>query len=96
MSLEGRISKLEETIAKTHIDPKVDAELREWFKAHPGYRLLSQPKDPNEGGMPKYLLDALICRTKALLAERNLEPFASNLPEIFDALQRHYPHWSGG
>ena len=52
MSLEGRIRKLEGTIAKTHIDPKVDAELQEWFKAHPGYLLLTQPENPNEIGMP--------------------------------------------
>lgn len=86
MNLEKRINKLEENISKIYIDPRVDAELTEWFKANPEYNPFVQPKEINEDIMPKNLRQAFMCRMEKLFKKRNLEPTLCNLLKIYKEL----------
>jgi len=82
MNLEKRISKLEDNISKTHIDPNLDRELTEWFKSNPEYNPFAQSENNNGVVMPEHLNRAFMCRIDKLSCERNLESTFCNLSEI--------------
>ena len=96
MSLGKRVDKLEESISKTHVDLRAEAELVGWLKSHSKYYVFAQPEHNDGAVMPECLLSAFACRVNMLCAERNLPPCLCSLVNVSDGLRRHYPHWSGG
>lgn len=86
MNLEKRINNLEEDIAKRYIDPKVDAELTEWFKVTPEYIPFAQPESNDSVVMPDHLEKAFAHRMNNLFSERNLIPTGNNLLKIYKDL----------
>ncbi|NGX34816.1 MAG: hypothetical protein K1060chlam1_01173 [Candidatus Anoxychlamydiales bacterium] len=86
MNLEKRINKLEENISKMYVDPRVDAELTEWFKSNPEYNPFAQSKEGNEDIMPEKLRQAFMYRVQKLFKEKNLQPNFSNLLKIYTDL----------
>ena len=86
MKFERRIEKLEECFLKTDIDPKLDAELMEWFKSHPEYYPFRQPEHNNGAVFPDRLNQAFLCRIAHMLSERNLDRNLCGLLEISESL----------
>ncbi len=86
MNLEKRINKLEENISKMYIDPRVDAELKEWLKANQEYNPFAQSKEGTEDIMPENLRQSFICRMEKLFKESNLQPNFCNLLKIYEKL----------
>lgn len=81
MTFEKRLTDLEKTVDKIELDPKLDKELSEWFKANPEYHPFVQTEDGKDI-MPKKLGNALRNRMKYLCKKHNLDVSLSNLLKI--------------
>ena len=86
MKLERRIKKLEELFVQTDIDPKLDAELKEWFKSPPEYYPFRQPECNNGVVLPEHLSQAFQCRIDHRIREKNLNYDLCGLAEIGESL----------
>lgn len=71
--MEQRVEKLENHFLKTYVDPKLDAELTEWFKSNPEYSPISQPEHNNGVVMPEHLSQAFSCRIENMFSKKKLE-----------------------
>jgi len=82
MKFEKRIEVLESHFLKEEIDPKLDAEITEWFKLHPEYNPCAQPES-NKIVMPEYLRDTFQHRIKNMFTTKKCLPNFFNLKKFW-------------
>jgi len=90
MKLTQRIKNLEDNMTKTQVDPKMKAELIDWFKEHPGYLLFAQPENNNGVVMPEHLSWVSGCIIDGIFEEKKLPSTLSSLLEILDTLSETF------
>lgn len=71
MKFDRRIEILEKILIQPDLDPVLDSELTNWFKAHPNYQPGAQPENNNGVVMPEHLSFAFQHRIAHVLGQKN-------------------------
>ncbi|MCE2982579.1 MAG: hypothetical protein LW832_03325 [Parachlamydia sp.] len=85
MELKKRIENLENLYIEKEIDPKLDAELTDWFKANPNYSPCPQPES-NSISMPEHLSIAFQYRIKGVFIQKKCVPNFFNLQKFWEII----------